>query len=103
MNEKQKARQLAQKIPINRPCVVCGSITDLERHHSYYKKPMFVHIVCRNCHCKIHTEYDLSYLPIYQQMMINDIRLFTAEYECIETMEECTKKMQESLKEKGRL
>lgn len=35
---------------INKTCEICGSTTNLQRHHWRYDKPLFVSILCKTCH-----------------------------------------------------
>jgi hypothetical protein len=51
---KQKARSLARKIKATGRCAVCGSATNLQRHHPDYSSPLKVIILCDKCHRKIH-------------------------------------------------
>lgn len=53
--EKIQAEKKAQlNIKIDKPCVVCGSTENLQRHHPDYSKPLEVVILCPACHGKIH-------------------------------------------------
>jgi len=55
--EKIKAKSLARyHIPLENTCRVCGSSTDLQRHHFDYSKPLEVVTMCRTCHEKTHRQ-----------------------------------------------
>ena len=34
-------------------CVICGSTINLEYHHPDYSQPLFVLVMCRECHSKL--------------------------------------------------
>jgi hypothetical protein len=53
--EKYKARILSQRIPL-KPCEVCGSTTNIHRHHEDYSKPMDVTFLCVKHHNERHVE-----------------------------------------------
>lgn len=98
--EKKKARYRARKTPLAEKCMACGSKERLDRHHPYYKKPDFVFTLCRKCHRLLHCNKDVSHLDMGAGI-IYSIKLFTVEYECLETMREnlrLLKKMNRRLK-----
>mgnify|MGYP007071691046 CR=1 FL=1 len=87
--EKQKAQRLARniKLPINYHCSICQKANKkLVRHHPYYKKPLFIIFVCHRCHIRIHKMKDLSKLKWSEETLINLTRLFTIEYELLDTL-----------------
>lgn len=40
--------------PVEKPCIVCGSMENLERHHPSYLKPSHIQWLCRPCHKDVH-------------------------------------------------
>jgi len=48
--EKYKAQIKSRKIKIKSCCDICGRITNLERHHWRYDKPILVNTLCKSCH-----------------------------------------------------
>jgi len=54
--KKIKAHNQANlKIKILNCCEECGSTENLQKHHPDYNKPLYVKILCRNCHTKVHS------------------------------------------------
>ena len=49
-SQKIIAQQMAQKIPMNNFCQICGTNKNLERHHWRYDKPLMINTLCKSCH-----------------------------------------------------
>ena len=52
--EKRHAKKLAQKVPLDSHCEICGTTERLQRHHPNYDEPLKIVTLCRNCHRKLH-------------------------------------------------
>ncbi len=59
------AEKLASKIPLDTVCEVCGSSKNLHRHHTNYRYPKQVVIVCSSCHRILHKIID-NRTPVLQ-------------------------------------
>jgi hypothetical protein len=62
--KENKARALANKIPITVSCKLCGSTQNLVRHHPDYNKPLDFIVLCKGCHAKVHSKYQIPLLEI---------------------------------------
>lgn len=53
--EKYAAHILSQRIPIQ-PCVICGTMENVERHHEDYSRPKDITFLCKKHHTERHVE-----------------------------------------------
>lgn len=58
-DEKTRARRILQaEVRAGRivkgPCCECGTVVDIDAHHSDYSKPLDIEWLCRLCHAKRH-------------------------------------------------
>lgn len=57
--QNNKVKELAivkanRKVRLGNNCEVCGSTTQLQRHHPDYSKPLFILTLCQSCHERLH-------------------------------------------------
>jgi len=50
-------KNACHNIPLkDKKCNVCGTTSDLQRHHEDYSRPLEIIILCRKCHNKLHQD-----------------------------------------------
>lgn len=58
---EKRANYLAMKhYPDEKPCVICGSTENIERHHQDYNYPLEITWLCRTHHRFLHVVYDMN-------------------------------------------
>jgi len=67
-NKKHISRERAKYYIETKPCVICGTEEDIERHHFDYNKPLDVTFLCMKHHRKLHAELRRLYKFSYKNL-----------------------------------